>query len=53
MVQLALNVPLYMVVPDAVYDSTFDSVVRDALRESKIKLIIVNLETEIIKAWIE
>lgn len=48
-----MDIPLYLAIPDAVYDTVFDSTVRRAVSDNKMKLLIVNLETEAIIQWIE
>lgn len=45
--------PLYLVIPQHIYDSNFDSTVIRAVRDNHIKLLIVNLEMEAINQWIE
>ncbi len=53
MVQLTMNIPPYLAVPDEVFANTFDLSVRWAINDSRVKLIIVDVEMEIIKQWIE
>ncbi len=50
---IEMNIPLYLAIPSDVYDSVFDSTARRAVSDNKIKLLIVNLETEAIIQWIE
>lgn len=45
--------PLYLAVPDVIYDNVFEPAVRQELSSIKIKLLIVNLEMETIVQWIE
>ena len=47
------NAPLYLAIPEAVYEVVFDSTIRRAIQENRIKLLIVNLEREMIVQWIE
>lgn len=51
--ELSIEIPLYLAIPEETYKNEFDSVVQRAINESKIKLFIVNLETERIIQWIE
>lgn len=46
-------VDLYLAVPEAIYEAMSDSVLRRAILENEIKLIVVDLERELIKRWIE
>lgn len=48
-----LNIPLYLAIPDDVYHDIFDSTVQRAIKDSQIKLVIVNLESEVITLWRE
>ncbi len=52
MVESETVIPLYLAVPDEVFETVFDSSVRWAVRDSQIKLVIVNLDREVIKEWI-
>jgi hypothetical protein len=45
--------PLYLAIPYDVYHKVFDLPARTVCSESKIKLLIVNLQTETIVEWIE
>ncbi|MBI1279188.1 MAG: hypothetical protein GC179_13765 [Anaerolineaceae bacterium] len=51
--QEEINLPLYLAVPLDAYSDIFDSTVQRALDSNKIKLVIVNLETETIAQWRE
>lgn len=53
MVESETVIPLYLAVPDEVFEAVFDSSVRWSIRESQIKLVIVDLDGEVIKKWIE
>lgn len=46
-----LPVPLYLAVPTDAYDEIFDDVVQYVVNKNRIKLVIVNLETETIVQW--
>ena len=48
-----MAIPLYLAVPEIIYNTIFDSTVRGAISDNNIKMIIVNLETETITQWIE
>ncbi len=45
--------PLYLAVPDDVYRDIFDTTVQRAITDTQIKLVIVNLESEVITVWKE
>jgi hypothetical protein len=47
------NAPLYLAIPETAYNNIFDSTIQRAIRDNGIKLMIVNLETELIVQWIE
>lgn len=49
----AIVVPLYLAAPQTVYATIFNSVIRQTLRDNRIMLIVVDLETETIVQWIE
>ena len=51
--QEEINLPLYLAVPLEVYEQIFDSTVHRAISDNKVKLVIVNLETETISQWSE
>jgi hypothetical protein len=46
-------IPIYLAIPINVYDGTFNSTVRKTVKEHKIKLVVVDLETETIVQWLE
>jgi hypothetical protein len=48
----ALAVPLYLAVPQATYEATFNAVFRQALLDNRIMMIVVDLEMETIVQWI-
>jgi hypothetical protein len=50
--KLSVNIPLYLVIPEAIYNTVFDAVVRQIIKQHDIKMIIVNLETEAITQWL-
>ena len=45
--------PLYLALPEAVYINLIDPTVARAIFDNRIKLVIVNLETETVIEWIE
>jgi hypothetical protein len=51
--QLGLDLPLYLSIPETIFDSVFDVIIQTGMRDSRIKLVIVNLEQERIVRWIE
>lgn len=51
--QEEIRSPLYLAIPDEVYEDVFDSTVRRAMSDNQVKLVIVNLETETITQWRE
>lgn len=53
MIELGMIIPLYLAVSDDVFETVFDSSVRWAISDSRIRLVIVSLETETIREWIE
>lgn len=53
LVERKIEIPLYLAIPDEVYRDMFDSTVQRAIGDNRIKLVIVNLETETITQWRE
>ncbi len=51
--QKRLAMPIYLAVPEKIYNISFDETVHLTLNESKIKLLVVNVDTETIVQWIE
>ena len=51
--ELAINVSLYLSIPEEVFEDIFDVVTQNAIRDNQIKLVIVNLGAERIIRWIE
>ncbi len=51
--QEEIDLPLYLAVPQDAYEPIFDSTVMRAISDNKVKLVIVNLETETISQWRE
>ncbi|MBX3083925.1 MAG: hypothetical protein KF716_19980 [Anaerolineae bacterium] len=49
----AIAVPLFLAVPQPIYEATFNTVFRKALHDSGIMMIVVDLETETIVQWIK
>jgi hypothetical protein len=50
---LELDIPLYLSIPEAIYDNVFDMIVQRAISDSQIKLVIVNLDEERVVRWSE
>ena len=46
-------VPLYLAIPEDIFTAIIDSPIQRALRDTSIKLVIVNLETETVTTWME
>ena len=51
--ELELDIPLYLSIPEAIFNDVFDVIVRRAIQENQIKLVIVNLDEEKIVRWSE
>jgi hypothetical protein len=49
----AISIPFYLAVPQTAYETIFSALVHETIRENRIKLIIVDLETETVQQWIE
>lgn len=47
------GVPIYLAIPELVFETVFDSTVHRAIRDNRIKLLVVNLESETVVRWIE
>ena len=47
-----LDIPLYLAVPKLLYLATFDRVIQLTLKESKINMLVVDLDNEVIDQWI-
>jgi len=48
-----ISAPLYLAVPDTIYDKRFDDVLRETLKEHNIKLLIFDATVERSLQWIE
>ncbi len=51
--ELEQEIPLYLCIPEGIFNATFDAPIQRAIRESQIKIVVVNLEAERIVQWIE
>ena len=51
--QEEIDLPLYLAVPLDAYEDIFDSTVMRTISDNRIKLVIVNIETETISQWRE
>jgi XisH protein len=50
-----LNTPsqLYLSIPESVFTDIFDPTAKRAVKDNQIKIVVVNLEREIVVQWIE
>jgi hypothetical protein len=48
-----IAVPIYLAIPSTVFVDAFNAVFRRALRDNRIMMLVVDLETETITQWIE
>jgi hypothetical protein len=48
-----IDAPLYLAVPKPIFDTHFHRVIRKAIQDNGIKLIVVDVEAEEIVEWIE
>jgi hypothetical protein len=44
---------LYLAVPEHIFNGIFDTPVKRVIGESRIKLVVINVETETVVQWIE
>jgi hypothetical protein len=51
--EMDIHTPLYLAIPQDVYQDIFDSTVRRAISDNKIKVLVVNVEMETIVQWID
>jgi hypothetical protein len=51
-VELDLPDVLYLAVPEPIYEAVFDQSVMRVIKESKIRLVIVNIDMETVVQWI-
>jgi XisH protein len=51
--EIGRSVPLYLAIPDDVYDDFFGVAIGRAIRDNHIKLLIVNVAMEKIVQWVE
>jgi hypothetical protein len=49
--ELEIETPLYLSVPEIIFNTVFDLIVQRAIEESQIKLVIVNLDEERVVRW--
>lgn len=47
-----IDTPLYLALPQSAYDEIFDVTVQRAIRDNRINMVIVHLDTEVIVRWI-
>jgi 3-methyladenine DNA glycosylase/8-oxoguanine DNA glycosylase len=43
-----ISVPLFLAIPKEVYERMFSAILRQAISDNRVKIIIVDLETETI-----
>jgi hypothetical protein len=48
-----VTTPLYLSVPTGMFERLFDDAVMRVVRNNKIRLVIIDLETETVEQWIE
>lgn len=53
MKQLGLNSPLYLAIPSKVYYGIFEPLASSIVSRNEMKIIIVNLDDEVIERWLE
>src|SRR5688572_7976880 len=51
--ELGWEYPLYLSVPASIFELVFDTSAMRVVRESQIKIVVVDIETETITQWIE
>jgi hypothetical protein len=49
----AIALPFYLAVPHTVYDTVFNAIVQQLCQEQRIMVIVVDVETETIRQWID
>lgn len=47
-----ISVPLFLAIPQNIYDQKFGATLRQAISDNRVKIVIVDLETEAIAEWI-
>lgn len=50
--ELKRQIPLYLAIPEDAYQTIFDPVIQRVVNDNQVKLLVVDLETEIITRWI-
>ena len=48
-----IQTPLYLALPKDIYEENFHHIIRKAVLDNGVKLIVVDLETESVVEWIE
>jgi hypothetical protein len=51
--ELEVEIPLYLSVPEGIFNDIFDVVVHRAITESQIKSVVINLDKERVVRWNE
>jgi hypothetical protein len=49
--ELKRQIPLYLAVPEDAYQAIFDPVIQRVVNDNQVKLLVVDLEMEIITRW--
>jgi hypothetical protein len=49
----SITTPLYLAIPKAIYDENFHHIIRKAVQDNGIKLVVIDIEAETIEEWIE
>jgi XisH protein len=51
--QLTVTSPLFLAIPETIYDTVFDKIVRQVCLQQQVKIIVVDLEKESITQWLK
>jgi hypothetical protein len=47
------NAALYLAIPDTIYNQQFTATIRNALHSNRVKMIIVDVQMEVVVQWIQ
>jgi hypothetical protein len=53
LVETLQTTPLYLAVPETIFATVFDKAVMNAVTDSQIRLVVINLDEEEVVKWIE
>lgn len=53
LMELEIEYPLYLVIPASQFDTIVDNAMLRVIRESRMLILVVDLEREVIVRWIE